>query len=49
MTNYALKPPQDPLPRLSWRETKEKRKKLLEEVRRRRRLIYELMQKMHSR
>ena len=36
MTNYSLKPPDNSLPRTSWQEAKEKRKKLLEDVRRRR-------------
>jgi len=49
MTNYSLKPPADSLPRSSWQEAKEKRKKQLAEVRNRRRLAYQLMRKMHSR
>ena len=40
MTNYQLKPPQNPLPYSSWQEAKEKRRKVLDTVRRRRAEVY---------
>ena len=49
MTNYQFKPSQDPLTIPAWQSAKEKRKRQLEEVRRSRRLIYQLMRKMQPR
>jgi hypothetical protein len=51
MTNYHLKPPTtNSLDRSSWQEAKDKRKKQLEEVRQRRRLLYQrFSQKMRLR
>ncbi len=47
MTNYHLKPPENSLPYSTWREAKEKRKKLLESVRQRRAERYQrILQKM---
>ena len=36
MTNFHIPPPQEPLPNTAWQEKKAKRKKLLDEIRRRR-------------
>ena len=44
MTNYHLKPPTDPLPTLAWQEAKARRRRVLEEVRRRRRILYRKLQ-----
>jgi len=50
MTNYHLKPPVDPLPYTAWQEKKAMRKKLLDEIRRRRGERYmQFMEKLQKR
>jgi hypothetical protein len=50
MTDYHLKPPADALPSTAWQEKKQARKKLLDEIRRRRGQRYmKFMEKLQKR